>query len=714
MRPNPPSSLPGLRPRYPLPAVALAAALLSFPGPLAAQTVGPETDVAADPALRRLAIDDQFDLRTVGAPVVSPDGAWVAYTLGTEDAEEESSETRIWMTETSGEGDPLPMTRAGESVGSPAWSPDGRYLSFLASRGEGAKSQVWVLDRRGGEAWALTDVEQGVSDYAWSPDGARLVLVLRDPEVEDTTWTSDRPEPWVIDRLQFKRDRTGYLTDDRRSHLYLFDVDSRELRPLTTGRWDEGGPVWSPDGTRIAFVSNRTDDPDRNDDSDIWVVSSDATAPVEDPVRITTNPGADGSPSWSPDGRFIAHTSVVEPELIWYATRHLALSPSDGSGDTRLLTAELDRNVSSPEFTPDGSEIWFGVEDSAENHIAAFDLERGTVRRLTSGPLSVRGWHRAPEGTAVARIARADLPGDLFRLQAGDSAGGAPSPGSEVALRRLTATNDSLLSLLDLGEVREERWESEGGIEIEGFVHLPPDYREGERYPLLLRLHGGPVSQYAHSFNFDAHLFAANGYVVLSPNPRGSSGYGQEFSAALWANWGDPDFADVMAGVDHLIDLGVADPDRMGVGGWSYGGILTNYVITRTDRFEGAITGASEVLYIANYGHDHYQRQWEAELGLPWEGDNRENWERISPFNRVERVTTPTLVMGGEKDWNVPIQNSEQLYQALRRRGVPTQLVVYPDQPHGLGPASYRRDRHRRYLEWYDRWVKGGGGRPVS
>ena len=314
----------------------------------------------------------------------------------------------------------------------------------------------------------------------------------------------------------------------------------------------------------------------------------------------------------------------------------------------------------------------------------------------------------------MARIARADLPGDLFLLEAGGSGGGAPSPGSEVALRRLTAANDSLLSLLELGEVREERWESEGGIEIEGFVHLPPDYREGERYPLLLRLHGGPVSQYAHSFNFDAHLFAANGYVVLSPNPRGSSGYGQEFSAALWANWGEPDFADVMAGVDHLIDLGIADPDRMGVGGWSYGGILTNYVITRTDRFEGAITGASEVLYIANYGHDHYQRQWEAELGLPWEGDNRENWERISPFNRVERVTTPTLVMGGEKDWNVPIQNSEQLYQALRRRGVPTQLVVYPGQSHGLGPASYRRDRHQRYLDWYGRWVKGAGSRPVS
>jgi dipeptidyl aminopeptidase/acylaminoacyl peptidase len=321
--------------------------------------------------------------------------------------------------------------------------------------------------------------------------------------------------------------------------------------------------------------------------------------------------------------------------------------------------------------------------------------------------MSVQAADRGPGGTTVALVARTDLPGDLFRVDT-------PDRGGPAFLQRLTAVNDSLLSQIDLGEVREERWESEPGVEVEGFVHLPPDYEPGRRYPLLLRPHGGPVSQYSHSFNFEAHLFAANGYVVLTPNPRGSSGYGQAFSAALWANWGVPDFADVMAGVDHLIEEGIADPDRMGVGGWSYGGILTNYVITQTDRFEGAITGASEVLYIANYGHDHYQQQWEAELGLPWEGGNRESWERISPFNRVEHVTTPTLIMGGEKDWNVPIQNSEQLYQALRRRGVPTELVVYPGQPHGIGPASYRRDRHRRYLDWYDRWVKKAGERPVS
>ena len=679
--------------------IPLVVLLLAAAAPLRGQEEGD--------TLRPLAVDDQFALRSVGAPAVSPDGEWVAYTLRSEDPDAETGETRIWMTAISGEEEAIPMTRAGASASGPAWSPDGRYLSFLASWGEDAETQVWVLDRRGGEARPLTAVEQGVSDHLWSPDGTRLVLVVRDAEEEDSTWTSDRPEPWVIDRLQFKRDRVGYLTDDRPSHLYVFDVEDGGLRQLTDGRWSESDPVWSPDGARIAFVSNRTDDPDTNSDSDVWVVPADTSEPVEDPLRITTNPGSDGSPSWSPDGRWIAHTSVVEPELIWYATRHLAVSPADGSGGTRTLTLDLDRNVSSPRFDADGSEIWVRVEDSAENHLAAVDVADGGVRWVTGGPMSVQAADRGPEGTTVALVARTDLPGDLFRVDTPDRSGPA-------FLQRLTAVNDSLLSRIDLGEVREERWESEPGVEVEGFVHLPPDYEPGRRYPLLLRPHGGPVSQYSHSFNFEAHLFAANGYVVLTPNPRGSSGYGQAFSAALWANWGVPDFADVMAGVDHLIEEGIADPDRMGVGGWSYGGILTNYVITQTDRFEGAITGASEVLYIANYGHDHYQQQWEAELGLPWEGDNRETWERISPFNRVEQVTTPTLVMGGEQDWNVPIQNSEQLYQALRRRGVPTELVVYPGQPHGIGPASYRRDRHRRYLEWYDRWVKQAGQRPVS
>jgi dipeptidyl aminopeptidase/acylaminoacyl peptidase len=219
---------------------------------------------------------------------------------------------------------------------------------------------------------------------------------------------------------------------------------------------------------------------------------------------------------------------------------------------------------------------------------------------------------------------------------------------------------------------------------------------------------------YGVGFNFEAQLFAANGYAVVMMNPRGSSGYGNAFGLELWQQWGVPDVDDVMAGVQEAVSLGIADEDRLGVGGWSYGGILTNYLITkRPDVFKAAITGASMALLVANFGHDHYQLGNEREWGLPWE--NRELWEELSPFNDVEKVETPTLIMGGESDWNVPIQNSEQLYQALRRRGVPTELVVYPGQPHGIGVPSYQKDRYQRYLAWYDRWVKGEGtGRPVT
>jgi len=261
------------------------------------------------------------------------------------------------------------------------------------------------------------------------------------------------------------------------------------------------------------------------------------------------------------------------------------------------------------------------------------------------------------------------------------------------------------MSQIRLAEVESIRFKSKDGVEVGGFIYKPPAFTAGLRYPTLLRIHGGPVSQFDRSFNFEAQLLAAHGYLVVTANPRGSSGYGQAFSQAIFADWGNKDYEDVMAAVDYAISKGYADPNRLGVGGWSYGGILTNYVITKTDRFKAAITGASEVLYVANYGHDHYQRLWEQEMGLPWE--NRELWERLSPFNSVQKIVTPTLIMGGEKDWNVPIINSEQLYQALKRLGRTTQLVVYPGEFHGISKPSYQKDRFERYLAWYDKFVKG-------
>ena len=646
---------------------------------------------------RPLTVDDLLSLGAVSDPRVSPDGEWIAYVVERVDLEKDETVTTVHVVSADGR-ESRPMTSADRSAKAPRWSPDGRYLAFLAKKAgdEEAKPQVWTLDLRGGEAQPWTDVEQGVSDYGWAPSGERMWLLLKDVSAEEReaqraaeAGEDPRPLPWVIDRLQFKRDGVTYL-DRSRTHIYVVDGRGAEPRQLTFGDYDDSDPAWSPDGREIAFVSNRTENPDGNDNSDIWIVRVDGER--AEPRQLTNNPGADYAPAWSPDGRRIAYVTVTEPDLIWYATNHLAVIPARG-GQPRLPLPRLDRNVRAPAFAPGGDAILFRLEDSAEEQLVRLDLASGELERLVAGDLAIGPFDLHASGRAALLVSTPHVPTEVFLWD-----------GEEH--RQLTRTNEAVLDAMSLGEVRNVTFASRDGTEVEGFIVLPPDYDARRRYPTLLRIHGGPVSQYNFAFKDEAQFFAANGYVVVLVNPRGSSGYGQDFSAAIWADWGNKDLEDVLAGVDYAIEDGYADPDRLGVGGWSYGGILTNYVITKSERFQGAITGASEVLYIANYGHDHYQYQWESELGLPWE--SRDAWERISPFNDVANVTTPTLVIGGKEDWNVPINNSEQLYQALKRRGIDTQLVVYPGESHGIVRPSFRRDRYQRYLDWYDRTVRGG------
>lgn len=640
---------------------------------------------------RSLTIDDLFEIKNVGNPQISPEGDWIAYTVRSTDKKKDKSSTRIWMSPTDG-GEALPMTGKDYSAGSPKWSPDGRYLSFLASKGEKAKSQVWALNRLGGEAQALTNVKQGVSGYEWSPDGKRLLLSIKDPEPEkEKVDGKEKPEPHVIDRLQFKRDYAGYL-DRRRTHLYVQAVGDTTLTQITSGDFDDSSPAWSPDGKLVAFVSNRTDNPDNNSNSDIWVVAADNTDKGQTLLKITDNPGPDRSPAWSPDGKTIAHISSVEPELIWYATNHLAISPANGKGKTRYPLKAMDRNFSGPQFAKDGQSLYAMLEDSGEEQFVQVDLKTNEVDRLIKGEQIVSTYHMNGEDQITALVSTPSSPNKVYLFE-------------ENKLKPISKVNDEWLKQIKLAEVNNIHFESKDGTPVEGFLYKPVGYKENLQYPTILWIHGGPVSQYNFRFNFTAQLYAAHGYAVVLANPRGSSGYGQDFSKAIYADWGNKDYEDVMAAVDYAIDEGIADPERLGVGGWSYGGILTNYVITKTDRFKGAMTGASEVLYVANYGHDHYQLQWETELGLPWE--NRETWERISPFNYVENITTPTLIMGGAEDWNVPIHNSEQLYQALKRLGQTTQLVVYPGEHHGIRRPSFQVDRYQRWLDWYGKYVKG-------
>jgi dipeptidyl aminopeptidase/acylaminoacyl peptidase len=645
-------------------------------------------------ASRSLTVDDYFRIRDVSDPQLSPDGRWVAYELTSTDVKEDESNTRIWMVPTTG-GEPVPMTAEEKSASRPRWSPDGKYLAFLGELEDG-ETQVWTLFRQGGDSRPITEVKQGVSSYEWSPDGTRMVLVIKDPNPEDLKKdkgddnSDETPPPWVITRLQFKMDYDGYL-DSRRTHLYVLDLASKEMRQISSGDYDDSEPAWSRDGTHIAFVSNRSAEPDTNYNTDIWVVAADNPDKGQSLTQVTTNLGPDESPAWSPDGELIVHRCATDTDAMVYATNHLAVTPSAG-GETRVLTQKLDRNVLSPRFSADGRSIQFLLEDSAEQSLVRLPVQGGDPDPLIGGPRSVSDFSVGPKGEIAALVSEPHLPPEVFLLEGGTQ-------------RRLTQTNDQLLDGIRLGEVENVHFASRDGTRIEGFIVKPPDFDPSLGYPAILRIHGGPTSQYDFGFHFEAQLFAAHGYVVMLPNPRGSTGYGQEFSIAIWQDWGGIDYEDVMAAVDDAVARGYADPDRLGVGGWSYGGMLTNHVITKTDRFKAAYTGASATLYVANYGHDQYQRWWEQELGLPWQ--NRELWEKLSPFNQVEKVVTPTLIVGGEKDWNVPIINSEQLYLALKRLGKTTELVVYPGEYHEFGTPSYNQDLYQRFLAWFDRYVKG-------
>ena len=647
---------------------------------------------------RYVQIDDYFKLEDVKNPRVSPDGKWVAYTVTTRDLEKNKSETRLWMVAvTPSGGDAIPMTAKGSSASSPRWSPDGKSLSFLADRND-EKTQVWVLDRRGGEANQLTEVSQGVEAYEWSPDGRRLVLVVRDPkpgEEEDKDKKkkkddeSEAPDPWVVDRLQIKRDYEGYL-DRRRKHLYVFDLETKKTTQITSGDYDDSSPAWSPDGRVIAFVSNRTEEPDANYNTDIWLVEPDNPDQGKTLKQVTVNPGADRSPTWHPSSDRIAYITMTKPEIIDYDQPKLAVI-RPGEVKPTILTEAIDRNASAPRFSPDGETVYFLLEDRGEVHLAALPVGGGDLERPISGQRRVEAGEVGPDGTIVALVSEIQMPGNLFVLD-------------HANLRRLTHHNDKLLAGIKLADAEKVQFESADGTEVEAFIYKPPAFHSDFRYPAILWIHGGPQAQYDFGFDFEAQLFAANGYVVVMPNPRGSTGYGVDFCLGIWKGWGITDRQDVLAAVDHAVELGYADPARLVVGGWSYGGILTNYVITTTDRFKAAISGAGGALWVANYGHDQYQHWYEVEFGLPWE--NREIWERLSPFNKVQNITTPTLWVGGEKDWNVPIQNAEQMYQAMKRLGRETLLVVYPNQHHGIDLPKYTKDLYERYLGWYKKYLK--------
>jgi dipeptidyl aminopeptidase/acylaminoacyl peptidase len=661
---------------------------------------------SAQSGKRPLALDDLSRIRDVRDPQCSPDGQMVAFVVSQVDVKEDKAVSQ----------NERQLTSSADSETSPRFSPDGKYLSFTSSRpGTARGNQVWLLDRRGGEAFQLTEVKGRLRGYEWSPDSKRLALTISDPDPDapDTPGESrtastgpsrKAPRPIVIDRYKYKQDVEGYLLSGRHTYVYLFDIATRSFDRLTKGTADELSPSWSPDGTRIAFVSNRHADPDREPSTQLFIVDAKKES-TEQTLTPISSFGGRGKPEFSPDGRTISFLESDDKKYGAYGMEHLTIVAADGATPPQRVAASeaLDRGVSQPRWSDDGKSIFAIVTDDMSAYGARIPIGVGSAVAITDKPIVLGARHSA--GSCAVVISGDDThPNEVYS---------ASVVGGKLTFQPLTHQNDALFAELQLGATEEVRATSKDGTEVHGLLTRPAGYMARTRIPMLLRIHGGPNSQDQHAFAFERQWFAANGYAVLAVNYRGSAGRGAKFSRAISADWGHYEVDDLQAMVDQVVKTGVADPSKLGVGGWSYGGILTDYMIASDNRFKAATSGASTAFTVAFYGTDQYIIQYDNEIGPPWDPKAWETYQKISyPFLHADRIKTPTLFLGGERDFNVPVQGGQQMYQALRSLNIDTQLVIYPNEYHGITRPSYVRDRYERYLAWYESHINGR--KPVS
>ncbi len=647
---------------------------------------------AAAQTTRPLQPSDVYRYKDISSPQISPDGKWVAYVLSSVDTAKDKRVTDVWMVSWDGK-ESVQLTNSPNNEGNPKWSPDGRFLSFVSARKSGEEkeeegSQVWIMDRRGGEARKVTNIKGDLEDYSWSPDGKTLLLTLREKDLSDTSKTKVRT-PYVINRYQFKRDNQGYV-DNRNSHLFLFDIDSKKLDTLTKGVYSERDAVFSPDGSQIAFVSNQTEDPDKNDNNDVYVMDA---RPGAQPKKLTTWEGSDSNPAWSPDGKWIAYMQSSSREAFtMYGQPILAVISKDG-GTPKLLSQTADRPVRQHQWSKDGKTIWTILEDDRQANLVSFSLD-GARKNISVGDRTFSTLEgNLPTNTFVALMSEPQLPTELYAIEAGTP-------------RRLTRIQDAFLAPLKLATVQGFQSKSKDGALISNLLYLPPNAQQGKKLPLILLIHGGPVGQDSYRFDMERQMYAAAGFAVAAVNYRGSSGRGLHFTKAIYGDWGNKEVMDVVGAANYLVEKGIVDENRMGIGGWSYGGITTNYTIATDPRFKAAVSGAGSSLQLTMYGTDQYVSKYETELGAPWK--NPQKWIDLSyPFFKADRIKTPTLFMAAQNDFNVPVAGAEQMYQALRSLGIPTELVIYPGQNHGLTVPSYIRHRHERYISWFNKYLNG-------
>ena len=639
----------------------------------------------------KITLNDLYQLKEISSIDVSHSAEQIAYSVSSVDEKKDRYRNDIWLLDIDKNKEKI-LLKGNPWVGKTKFSPDDTLLGYLAP-GRGRYSeyqQIWTINTKYSLKRQLTKLNANISDFEWSPDGTKMIFVAESRVVDKET-DIQTPKPIVIDRYYFKEDGKDFLGEERQ-HLHLLDIKSKTTKQVTKGTSNEILPSWSPDGKKVAYVT-KTGEMDRTDNYDVYVLEIDST---NNPIQLTTNLGSDSSssrPQWSPDGKKIAYLHGGDPALVWYALQELAVIDLDTKTNS-ILTKELDRNASSPQWSDDGQNIYFVIEDNMKSQLAKYSLKEKKIEKIIPSNYYIAEWAKnyvARNGKIGLILSNTNSPDEVFFYD-------------ENNLSQQSNHNSELLSSRQILKTETISFTAADGEELFGMMIKPNNFDPSKQYPLIIRMHGGPVSQYGLYFNYDWQLFAANGYVVMAINPRGSSGRGLNFQKMIFADWGNVDADDISQLADYAISLGYVDENRLGLGGWSYGGMLTNYVIAKDPRFKAATSGAGISNILSGFGDDQYIRDYIAEIGTPW--DNTETWLKVShPFLNANNIVTPTLFLVGEKDYNVPLIGSEQMYQALRHLNIPTELIVYPGEYHSFSTPSYNKDVLERYLAWYDKYL---------
>jgi dipeptidyl aminopeptidase/acylaminoacyl peptidase len=676
----------------------VAANLAGAQSPAASRPASPPTGQTV--GQRPFTVDDVLGVRQVSDPQISPDGKWVAYVVTTADLKENAFDGDIWLVAATG-GAPVRLTTSKKGDTQPRWSPDGRRLAFLSARGE--RPQLFVISPSGGEAEQLTESKTGITSFQWSPDGRRIAFVAqRDLTADEERRQKEKDDAIVVDK------------DFKLSRIWAVDVATHRVTEVVSGDYQASDPQWSPDGRRLAFVANPSPKADDGSLSDVWIVDVPAASAAGDTVddttrstaagrarRLVENVGPDNAPRWSPDGQRIAFLTRQGKEGD-LGMQRLAVVSAQG-GEPRIVAPTFDYAAGALIWSADGRTLFFTAPMRTGAQMFAADVAAGSVRQLSDVKAMMIGATISRDGQ-LAAFTLSDLqqPNDVH-------VAALRGPWKPV---KLTDHNPQVRALaLGRGEVL--RWKSRDGLEVEGVVVYPVGYTPGRRYPTVAFIHGGPSGVWTQAFpstwgNF-AHVWASNGWVSFFPNPRGSSAYGEKFLLANVRGWGKGDYDDIQTGLDTLVARGVADPDRLAQSGWSYGGYMTAWTITQTNRFKAAMVGAGLTNMYSMYSTNDLQRTLEGYFGgEPW--NDEEAYRRASAMTFIKQAKTPTLIQHGQADQRVPIGQAQELYMGLRKNGVPVELVFYPREPHGLQEPRHQLDKMRREYDWFARYVLGAAG----